>query len=360
MEQFQNALDMLDLIQAPAFCVQDGIIIKANPSAACFLIETGSEIQPLLGTGAEEYTAFSGGCLYLTLSIGGQNVGASVTRMQQFDVFRIEQDHDDAHLQAMALAARELREPLSNIMTIADRLFPSLESDENSKTREQTSQINRGLFQMLRIISNMSDANRYAADYGARQEVRNICAVLDEIFLRAAVLTEQTGITLDYTGYPERIYTLTDAAKLERMVLNIISNAIKFTAEGGCITAKLVRRGSKMYLSVHDSGCGIADNLRSSIFSRYAREPGLEDGRFGLGLGMVLIRSTAAAHGGTVLVDHPDGCGTRITVSFAIRQSNTMVHSPRFTVDYAGERDHGLIELSNVLPAHLYDPNSVN
>lgn len=358
MEQFQNALGMLDLIQEPAFCVQDGIIIKANPSAACFLIETGSEIQPLLGTGAEEYAAFSGGCLYLTLSIGGQHMGASVTRMQQFDVFRMEQDHDDAHLQAMALAARELREPLSNVMIMADRLFPGL-SEVDHRTQEQIAHINRGLFQMLRIISNMSDADRYVVDHGAQQEVRNICAVLDEIFHRAAELAEEAGITLDYTGYPECIYTLTDAAKLERMVFNIISNAIKFTSEGG-ITAKLVRRGGKMYLSVHDSGCGIADNLRGSIFSRYARDPGLEDGRFGLGLGMVLIRSTAALHGGTVLVDHPDGCGTRITVSFAIRQSDTMVRSPRFTVDYAGERDHGLIELSDVLPARLYDPNSVN
>ena len=109
-----------------------------------------------------------------------------------------------------------------------------------------------------------------------------------------------------------------------------------------------------------DSGSGIAENLRGSLFTRYAREPGLEDGRYGVGLGMVLIRSTAAAHGGTVLIDHPDDCGTRITVSLAIRQGDPVVRSPRFAIDYAGERDHGLIELSDVLPAQLYDPDTVN
>ena len=360
MEQFQNALGMLDLMPQPAFCVQSGVIIKVNPAAAALLIETGTAVSPLLHAGAEEYADFSGGCLYLSLSIAGHVHGASVTRMGAFDVFCLEKESDNGQLQAMALAAHELRAPLANVMTVADALFPAPELQEDSKVQEQLSQINRGLFQMLRIISNMSDADRYAADTGARQEVRDICAVLDEIFHRAAVLAEHTGVTLHYTGYPESVYTLADAQKLERMVFNIISNAIKFTPKGGTVTAKLTRRSNRMYLMVHDSGSGVPENLQGSIFSRYAREPGLEDSRFGVGLGMVLIRSTAALHGGTVLVDHPDGCGTRITVSLAIRQGAATVRSPRLQVDYAGERDHGLIELSDVLPAQVYDPESVN
>ena len=75
---------------------------------------------------------------------------------------------------------------------------------------------------------------------------------------------------------------------------------------------------------------------------------------------MVLIRSTAAVHGGTVLVDHPDGVGTRITISFAIRQGKATLRSPRMRIDYAGERDHALVELSDVLPAHLYRSDLIN
>lgn len=358
MEQFHNALGMLDLMREPAFCVQGGTIIKVNPAAAAFLIETGTDVQSLLHTGAEEYASFSGGCLYLTLSIAGHTIGASVCRMQEFDVFTLEQDEADAYLQALALAARELRGPLSNVMTLTDKLFPAAEFDE--KEQEQVSHINRGLFQMLRIIGNMSDAGRYTTDTGARQEVRDICAVLEEVFQRACALTAHTAVKLHYTGHPEAVYTLLDAQKVERMVLNMLSNAIKFTPDGGMVTAKLTRRGGKMYLSVSDSGSGIEENLRSNIFSRYARQPGLEDGRYGLGLGMVLIRSTAALHGGTVLVDHPEDCGTRITVSFSIRQGDATVRSPRMRIDYAGERDHGLIELSDILPAHLYDPETIN
>lgn len=358
MEQFQNALGMLDLMQQPAFCVQGGTIIRVNPAAAAFLIETGADVQPLLYTGAEEYASFSGGCLYLTLSIAGHRIGASVVRMQEFDVFTLEREEADVQLQALALAARELREPLSGVMTIADKYFSAAEL--NGKELEQAERINRGLFRMLRIIGNMSDAGCYSTDTGAQLEIRDISRVLNEVFHNAATLTARTDITLHYSGFPESVYTLVDAQKLERMVFNILSNSIKFTPAGGSVTAKLTRRGCRMYLSVCDSGCGIPENLRGSIFSRYTREPGLEDSRYGLGLGMVLIRSVAALHGGTVLIDHPQNSGTRITISIAIRQGEAVLRSPKLRIDYAGERDHGLIELSDVLPPCLYDPEIVN
>ena len=358
MEQNHNGVELLDLIQQSAFCVCDGKITKVNPAAAALLIEPGTEVQSILHTGADEYNTFDGGCLYLTLSIAGQRLGASVRRMQGFDVFCLEEE-PDAHLQALALAARELREPLSNVMIVADKFFPEAAGGD-SKAQEQLSHLNRGLYQMLRIVNNMSDASLYTADTDARQEIRDIDAVLNEIFLRAAALTEHTSVTLHYTGLSEPVYTLVDSQKLERMVFNILSNAIKFTPDGGTVEAKLTRREKKLYLSICDSGSGIHENVRGNLFSRYLRQPSLEDSRYGLGLGMVLIRSTAALHGGTVLIDQPENAGTRITVSFSIRQGDLAVQAPRFRIDYAGERDHGLIELSDVLPAHLYDPDSIN
>lgn len=360
MEQFRDTFELLDMNPQPSFLVKDGIIIKANAAAGSHMIETGTPVRELLLTGEGEYEALKDGCLYLSLSVAGQSLGASVFKMRDFDVFTIEQDADNRELQAMALAAQELREPLSSIMFTADRLFPAAGLKEDPATREQVARINRGLFQMLRIISNMSDADRYSSDTPLRQEVRNICEVLEEIFSRAMPLLEHTGITLTYQGLPEAIYTRMDAEKLERAILNIISNSIKFTPKGGTIHATLTRRGNRLYLSVQDSGSGIAAQIRGNVYSRYCRKPGIEDGRFGIGLGFVLIRSAATLHGGTVLVDHPNGVGTRVTLTLAIRPGSSMVSSPVFRVDYAGERDHGLIELSDILPASAYDPERIN
>ncbi len=361
MEQNTDPMGMLDLMVRPGFCVKDNRIVKVNQAAESHMLAVGGDVSALLSTGQEEYAAFTGGCLYLTLLISGQDWGASVTRMGDFDVFLLEQEADQAELQAMALAARELREPLTSVMTTADRLFPMVALQDDPATRDQVARLNRGLFQMLRVISNMSDANRYSAAPVSRQETRDVTAILEEVFSRAAELVTYTGLTLTFANLPEPVYTLVDGEKLERAVLNILSNAIKFTPKGGTIAASLTRRGSKLYLTVQDSGQGVAENLKSSVYSRYLRQPAIEDSRFGIGLGMVLIRSTAAHHGGTVLMDQPEGKGARITMTLAIRQSGSAsMRSPIFRVDYAGERDHSLIELSDCLPAQLYDTKSLN
>ena len=354
MEQLNSTMGMLDLMVRPAFCVKDDLVAGVNQQAKAHLVTTGAPIRELLPTGYEEYQEFSEGCLYVTLQIMGQNFGASVTKNNGMDIFVLEQEADQSELQAMALAARELREPLTSVLTVADRLFPVV--SEEPGCQEQIARINRGLYQMLRVISNMSDAARYTQDTGSVCEIREVTAIFAEIFQRSAALIEQTDIQLRFCNLRESIYTLVDEEKLERAVYNILSNALKFTPKGGTIEARLTRRGHKLYLTVQDTGSGVDPKLRGSVHARYRREPTVEDSRFGIGLGMVLIRSAAAAHGGTVLMEHPEGLGARITMTMTIRQATDgKLRSNILKVDYAGERDHGLLELSDALPARLYE-----
>ena len=361
MDRITDAMEMVGHLKTPAFCVRDGIITNVNEAAASRFIVPGMKIATLLQTGMEEYRDLAEGCLYLTLKSHGHSLGFSVVRKQGFDLFQLEQDAADRELQALALAARELREPLASIMLGTEQLFPGSGSEITPTDALQAARINRGLFQMLRLISNMSDACRYASDSSVSMEIQNIPALLEEVFSKAAALTAHSGIRLDYAGISDPIYGLANSEMLERAVLNIISNSLKFTPQGGCIRATLQHRNRKLYLTVQDDGTGIQQPLRSNIFSRYTREPALEDGRFGIGLGFVMIRSAAAHHGGTVLVDHPQGTGTRVTVTLAIRPgSGKELRSPILKVDYAGERDHALIELSDVLSTDLYDPRSIH
>ena len=163
------------------------------------------------------------------------------------------------------------------------------------------------------------------------------------------------GIRLEYQGLSKPVLCLADRELLERAVLNLLSNAFKFTPRGGTVRVTLFAGGTSLRLSVWDSGPGIAQEIQGNLFSRYLRQPGIEDSRFGLGLGMVLVRSAAAAHGGAVLIDQPEGWGTRVTISVALRREKAEVlRSPTMRIDYAGERDHALTELSDCLPVSLY------
>lgn len=360
MEHQNDTAQLLDLMVRPAFCVKDGRICHANPEAARSGISAGEDVHPLLATGQQEYRDFKGGNLYLTLRVGSASVGATVSRLLDHDIFVLDQDDEQAQLQTMALAAQELRTPLSNIMTVADDLFPLAAQSQDPAAQELAARINRGLYQMLRIVGNMSDAYRYSKDTQPRMEYRNICSVWDEFWNRSAHLVRHADITLQYTGLKESITCLIDAEKLERAANNMLSNAIKFTPKGGTIHVRLTRTGDMLYLTVQNSGTAIPEELRGSLHNRYLRQPGVEDSRYGIGLGMVLIRSAAAAHGGAVLMEHLPEQGTRITMTMQIRQDGSAVRSPVMLVDYAGEWDHNLMELSEILPTSFYGKDATN
>ncbi len=349
MEQTKLSLDMLELIRQPAFFVRAGKILRTNAAAAQCQIPTDQPVAPLLLTGAEEYEAFTGGCLSLTLSVADIPYAAWVTRAEECDIFLMEEETEKAELHAMALAAQQLREPLSGLMAAADQLFQELPH------APQAPQINQSLHQLLRLVGNMSDAARYAASKVSGMELCNISIFFDELMGSAALLAAQSGHMLEYNGLAQRLHCLINREQIERTVYNLLSNAIKFSPEGTVISARLVRRNSKLCFTLEDRGEGISEQLRGTVFSRFLREPGITDGRFGIGLGLMLVRSAAMNHQGTVLIEQPEGGGTRVTVAFPIRQSSTdTLRSPILTVDYAGEQNHGLIELSDTLPASAY------
>ena len=349
--------DFIDMMVLPGFCVKDGTVIHANAAALECIVQEGSDINALLHTGKEAYASFEGGCLYLTLEICGEMWDASVTRIGQLDVFLLERSAENSELQALALAAAQLRGPLAGIASIADSL-QSLAAD--AKTEASLAQLNQRLYQLHRLVNNMSDAGTasHIAIFGA--ETVNISALVEGLLEKAAALAEYTGIHLHYTVPSQPVFSLCQTQKLERAIWNILSNALKFTPKGGNIDVSLKQKGKLLYLTVTDSGSGIAQQVRSSLYRRYTRQPGLEDSRYGLGLGMVLVRNAAACHGGTVLIDQSGSNGTRVTMTLAIRlDTSGTLRTPVMQVDYAGELDHGLIELSDVLPPELYAPKQL-
>lgn len=351
MEEQKDMLDLLDMMVQPVFCVKENTIIRANAAAQQLFLRVGEDVRQLLENGAEEYAEFTGGCLYLSLNLSGQRSGVSIRRMQDVDVFEVDTDRDRSAFRAMALASSELRGPLNSALSSAAAL---MDSQEDPEARQQLAQLNRGLYQILRLLGNMSDAEQISAH--SRMETMDAPGVLREIFEKAQILVAQAGVTLSYQDLNECIYCLIDRQQLERAVLNILSNAVKFTPRGSQINASLTRKGRTLLLTIQDLGNGIAQEVMGSLFQRYLRQPGIEDSRFGLGLGIRIVHAAAVNHGGTLLISHGEDGGTRVVMTLAIRQKAPgQLSSPIFQVDYTGGFDHTLVELANCLPAKLFD-----
>jgi K+-sensing histidine kinase KdpD len=276
--------------------------------------------------------------------------------MEAGHLFCLESDYKDPELRAFALVAQQLREPLAKAMIGTELLLPNAAVKEDAEATKHLAQVNRSLHQLLRAVCNMSDAAQYADSLCANLQAKNATEIFDEILKKAADLAVQAGRTLLFTVPKQAVFCPVDEEKLERAILNLLSNAIKFTPKGGTINAIVQTRGNRLLFTVHDSG---EDADIFGMFSRFLREPGIEDGRSGIGLGMSIVHSVAAAHGGTVLIERLEKAGVKITMTLSLKQpDNNIFRSPvRLPIDYAGGYDHCLLELSDILPDALFLEN---
>mgnify|MGYP003292073931 CR=1 FL=1 len=347
MEHLTNALDLLS---QPGLLIRNNVICYANAAAQGMLLREGESILTLL---ADTLPEFQEGAAYLQLQLGNQRIPASLTRLPQGDVLVVETRQEQ--LQAMALVSRELRGILEPLLNAADQLFSRI-STSDPEAQAQMALMNKQLFQLLRMAGNLS-MNGSAA---AQLETVSLTAFLEELLDKARQLLEQAGHSLSFTNEAGTVFLEADSQLLERAILNILANAAKFTPR--ChLEVTLRRSGDRVSLVFADNGPGIPSEVYPTLFRRYLRQPGLEDSRYGLGLGMALIRAAAAAHAGTVLITPGSQGGTRVILTLSARTStDTQLRSPVLRMDYAGGRDHQLVELSGVLPKEVFRAEEIN
>lgn len=351
MEQQPYQTDMLDLLFQPSFYVQNGVITRVNRDAARRLLEPGTPISDILETGAEEYSHFQGGELYLFLNIAGAVIGATVTRVNDQDVFLLDRSKEREVFEALSLAAQEIREPLSTVTAVSGKLLPTPPEDPGNRITRQLTQYNRSLYKLLRLVGNMAYLEFSDKETTHENEVGNIRAYFSELNTTVKALLSEGNRELLYRELPEDLYCYFNRELLERAYLNLVSNAIKFSPDGSRIQVSLTRRRSTLYLTVQNQPDGCPGNL---FFAGPRREPGISDGRCGIGLGMVLVRSAARIHGGTVLVQQTD-TATAVTLTLRIKEAGSVeAFSNKLDFDYSGCWDHSLLELSDALPAKLY------
>jgi signal transduction histidine kinase len=353
MEPSTPQFPWLELIDRPTFCVKDDFVIATNSEAEKYSIQAGMSIHEIVTENREAYETFQNGNLFLTIIAGNLPHKACITRTEEFDIFCIEQTEEDSQLQALALAAQQLRIPLSNLMTVTDQMLLSLKP-EKPETKTQIGQINRSLFRILRIVSNMSDANNYKNNISREKQTVNFKSFFSETIEKIQITSDYSNRKIKFTGLKTAVFGLADRDKLSRAIYNLLANALKFSPADSVVDAKLTQVNNKLSFVV--SNINIEPIEDYAFRNRFARKPTIEDDRFGLGLGMTLISSIICAHGGTILVDHPTANVTRVTTTISIiRDDKGTVRSPIFRMgDYAGGRDKGLLELSEILPSEIY------
>ena len=147
-----------------------------------------------------------------------------------------------------------------------------------------------------------------------RDDCIELAPLADEIVTDLTPLAQKKQITLHQEC--EDIHIIGSDALIYRMLFNLVENAIKYNQPGGSVQITISQSNGKAILRVADTGCGIPDEYRTSIFEPFFRVDKSRSREMGgAGLGLALVREIAALHGGTVQDEPAEGTGTVFTVA---------------------------------------------
>jgi heavy metal sensor kinase len=225
--------------------------------------------------------------------------------------------------------SHELRTPITAIRgQLEVALFTAKTVEQYRDATLNSLQDIERLSQIVRALLLLSQAE---SGQLALQKTRlDLALVVRDIVEQFQIPAEGARVRLS-ADLPSECPAEVDRVQIERMLSNLLSNAMKFTPAGGQVQVALRRLPESIEIDVHDTGCGISEEHIPHIFERFYRVPTQEsctDTERGLGLGLSFVAWIAKAHGGAIQVDSTRGKGTRFTISLPVNLTVTAAVEP--------------------------------
>ncbi len=216
----------------------------------------------------------------------------------------------------LATLSHELRTPLSTLLLSAQLLRE--EPMDAAKLQKTGDAIERATKAQAQLIDDLLDISRIVTGK-LKMKIRavNLASVVQAAVDAVAPVAAEKRLGIQLRVDPSLPRLPGDAMRLHQVVSNLLTNAVKFTPEGGCITVSVDSADGRCRVRVEDTGSGIDPRFLPHIFDRFTQqEPGQTRTQGGLGLGLAIVRYLVEAHGGTVQAESlGKGKGSTFTVS---------------------------------------------
>ncbi|KAJ50111.1 PAS domain S-box-containing protein [Clostridium tetanomorphum] len=225
--------------------------------------------------------------------------------------------------------SHELKTPLNVIFSAVQLLnIYNNEEKDNIQNRDKYLKVmKQNCYRLMRLINNLLDVTRLESGFlRLNVENDNIVNIVEEITMSVVTYVESKGLKLTFdTDIEEKIMAF-DPDKIERIVLNILSNAIKFTNPGGNIYVQVKDMGSDILISIKDTGIGIPKDKLQLIFERFGQvNKTFRRNREGSGIGLYLVKSFVEMHGGSIQVKSKLGEGSEFLIRLPAKSTKEEV-----------------------------------
>jgi PAS domain S-box-containing protein len=239
----------------------------------------------------------------------------------------------------LAMLSHELRNPLAPILNAALllRLHSNrnrLQGIENPILQQSAAIIERQVGQLTHIVDELFEVSRITTGrIQLHQESTSLGAVVENAVETVRSLIDQRKHELTVSMPKQPIWVNADAARLEQVMVNLLTNAAKYTDQGGHIWLTVQQEGEEAVVRVRDTGVGIAPEILPRIFDLFTQaERSLDRSQGGLGIGLALVQRLVEMHEGTVTVSSELGQGSEFVVRLPLVPAPQRQSSSSLTV----------------------------
>lgn len=272
---------------------------------------------------------------------------------KQNEILKTTVDRDKVRTEFFANLSHEFRTPLNLIFSslqLCNIIIKKDQLSQNEKLNKYMNVINQNCYRLIRLVNNMIDITKIDAGF-FRLDLNNynIVNIVENITLSIVEYVRNKGINLTFDTDVEEKIIACDADKIERIILNLISNAIKFTEQGGYLYVTITDRENTVRISVKDTGIGMPKEKLNCIFERFVQvgKP-CERAQTGSGIGLCLVKSLVEMHGGTINVKSDIGKGTEFIIDLPAKtiKDKKIVEDVQF--NYEDKVDRINVEFSDI------------
>jgi signal transduction histidine kinase len=212
--------------------------------------------------------------------------------------------------------SHELRTPLTLLLAPLETLMQKFNRSFDADTREVLATMHSNGMRLLKLINDLLDLVRLESGrLEVKHESLNVVDFVKGLASAARQVADDKRLRLETIVDPELGSVIADRDKLEKIVLNLVFNALKFTPAGGKVELRAEKKDDAFVITVADTGMGISAKNLPFVFDRFWQADGTSKRKYqGVGIGLALVKELTEIQGGKVDVQSEEGKGTTFTV----------------------------------------------
>jgi signal transduction histidine kinase len=216
--------------------------------------------------------------------------------------------------------SHELRTPLTLLLSPLETMMHGRARQFDAETHNLLSMMHSNGMRLLKLINDLLDLVRLESGrMEVKREALEMSAFMKGLLGAAQQMADAKGLTLETWVEPGLGPVLLDRDKLEKTVLNLVFNALKFTPVGGLVSLRVERQGEALIILVRDTGVGISAKNLPFVFDRFWQADNSSKRKYqGVGIGLSLVKELTEIQGGQVSVESVEDEGTVFTVSLPL------------------------------------------